>query len=480
MPLATTEQFFSTSRDPFWITNFRARRRACILGSVAAIIVVGVAYLVFSGKGPWHDTRHREPSKFPKLLKIRVFWARHGLSCANVLDKCSKGQADAKRLLPRVQKATSHKLNTTFGLEASTATGGDCTVEIEAPSLIPDQRGENGALVLLHSLYTDPAITDCARMQCAAAGRSFLKWLQTKRIHIDLVGSSFLLRAVETAYAMLRAPCSGENALDCTDIFASKDAPVTPLPYMVERARSGETSIQQDNMPRDEVEQQQLVKDIYGRLVHMDPTYTSSWPRNSQQYEKFKAVLAMVIAPSISKNVTCDAPPVDVFRAAVESTLPERMDADDHGKPVSIKWEGGSYSTGIEFDKNEYIDLWAPEVNIVLVGHNQMMSEYCLAPDYLPKPNNNAVLEKLFILEVPPEGSHHTVLRELRGRCQQVMGAPPTSMSWRELATADVATCKDPFAVADFLDLARVRSLKNTDCVKNAPESAFPILPPFL
>jgi len=447
-------------------------------------MIVVVACLVGLAMYLWHDKGHREPSQLRKFLKIRVFWVRHGLSCTNVLDKCSRGQTDAKQLLPAVEKALQkidiykHAiLNKTFGLEAATVAEGDCTVEVEAPNLLPDQRAENGALVSVHMLYKDPALSDCARMQSAVGGRSFLKWLQKKGIRIDLVGSSFLLRAVETAHGMFHVPCRGGDVLNCTGVFASTDNLVTPLPYIVERARRGRTSIQQDNTPHDVIDQYQMMHDIYGRLIRMDPTYTHSWPRNAQQYEKFKAVLAMVIAPSISKNLVFEAPPVDVFRAAVEMTLPERMGSEDHGKPVSIKWKGGSYATGIEFDKNEYIDLAAPEVNIAIVGHGGMISEYCSAPD--DQNNNNAVFEKLFILEVPREGDNRTVLRELRGKCQQVMDAPSKSSSLHELARADVVTCKDSFVVADFLDLVDVPILRDTVCVKNAPESAFSILPPF-
>merc|ERR1719436_1359783 len=120
------------------------------------------------------------------------------------------------------------------------------------------------------------------------------------------------------------------------------------------------------------------------------------------------------------------------------------MRHEDHGKQaIAFSWEGGSYSTGLGFSKAEYAEVDAPEVNLALVGHNQMMMEYC-QEGQLPKPNNNAVLEKLFILEASAAGpgsslSADVVFRELSGRCAKVMDAPDGSVSMRSLVEVDVA-----------------------------------------
>merc|ERR1712032_158701 len=109
--------------------------------------------------------------------------------------------------------------------------------------------------------------------------------------------------------------------------------------------------------------------------------------------------------------------------------------------------------TGPTFTKAEYERLEAAEVNIVVVGHNQMMMEYC-QQGQPPKPNNNAVLEKLFIVNrtlLHSDGGAVTMLRELAGRCAKVMDAPDGKVSMSQLLQADVSTCTEPFEVAKFI-----------------------------
>merc|ERR1719272_114449 len=104
------------------------------MGGVLVIVIVAVvAY--FSLDKPDDQTPVGR-----RLVKVRLFWVRHGLSCANVMDKCSKGPSQAEELLPKVEHALqlvpgyeSNKLNQTFGLQAATPTEGDCTVEVIAP-----------------------------------------------------------------------------------------------------------------------------------------------------------------------------------------------------------------------------------------------------------------------------------------------------------------------------------------------------------
>lgn len=424
-----------------------------------------------------------------RFVKVRLFWVRHGLSCANVMDKCSKGPSDAEKLLPMVEKALQKvpnlknaKVKQSFGLQPSEKTEGDCRIEVEAPGLVPGQVGDKGAIIRVHDLYTDPALTDCARQQSTQAGRSFMKWLQRKGIKIHFTGSSFLMRAVQTSYGMFREPCGNTEGLDCKAVFVGRQPLLTPVPYMTERAPPGHSSLQQDNMPMSVDKQQRAIEKIHGKKLPVDSSFTRSWPRVAQQYEKFKAFLAVVLAPSIGEVAFWRIPPIDVFRKALEATLPESMHPEDHGKePITVAWEGGQYQTGADFDKEEYTDLEAPELNLVIVGHNQMMSEYCLAPEMSPKPNNNAILEKLFIMELPEnKRGHQTItMRELRGKCALVMDAPSKETSWSNLSPADVINCRSPFHVSDFMDL-KDGGGPSSNCVDVAPESAFPIQPGFV
>lgn len=457
---------------------------ASVLGGSVVIIIVAVAAYMSLG----HLEDYVDSSG--QTVKVRLFWVRHGLSCANVMDKCSKGPSQADELLPEVERALQSlpgykyaALNQTFGLEGATAKEGDCRVEVIAPGLVPGQAGSKGAIVRVHDLYTDAALTDCSRRQSVQAGRSFMKWLQRKAIKVHFTGSSFLMRAFQTSYGMFREPCSNTTDVDCSAIFVGDKPSLTPVPYITERAPLGLTSFQQDNTPRSFDEQQQMIEKHHGKNITVNGTFAESWPRYAQQYEKFKAFLAVVLAPSTSKVLSRAASPMDVFRSALESALPEQMHPQDHGKPIRVPWDGGMYTTGEEFDKKEYTQLAAPEINFVVVGHQQMMSEYCLAPDYLPKPNNNAILEKLFILDFKPKqglANLTITMRELRGKCSLVMDAPTKTDSWSNLATSDVTSCSIPFPVSDFLNLQDGVDPQNTTCVQNAPEIAFTIQPEFL
>lgn len=147
-----------------------------------------------------------------------------------------------------------------------------------------------------------------------------------------------------------------------------------------------------------------------------------------------------------------------------------------------MEWEGGAYATGEGFTKAEYAALEAPEMNLAVVGHNQMMMEYC-QQGQPPKPNNNAVLEKLFILrstDLSASGQvRKTVLQELKGKCAKVMDAPDGKVSMGSLVEADVATCSTPFQVSKFLRLPPGGPLEATPCVQLASEGAYPILPDF-
>lgn len=74
-------------------------------------------------------------------------------------------------------------------------------------------------------------------------------------------------------------------------------------------------------------------------------------------------------------------------------------------------------------------DFDAPEVNIVVVGHSTMMLEYCLEGVY-PKPNNNAVFEKLFVLEASTERAENGMITRsaLCPGSERINSCPPPPM----------------------------------------------------
>ena len=99
---------------------------------------------------------------------------------------------------------------------------------------------------------------------------------------------------------------------------------------------------------------------------------------------RFELSLHMIISKLWTTKVTWEFPPASDFMASLESQLPAEMHPEDQGNSISVTWDGGEYRTGKGFSKNEYETSRAPEVNLAVVGHNQMMSEYCLAPEYPP------------------------------------------------------------------------------------------------
>lgn len=278
--------------------------------------------------------------------------------------------------------------------------------------------------------------------------------------------------------------CAGEKPMtNCSRVFERHI--VAPLPYMTERAPRGLTALQADNMPMEVEEQTKMLEGVYGDRLPINPTYAQEWPRYAQQFEKFKAFLAAKILPAAG-GFDWAEPPTTVFKEALERGLPETMRHEDHGKSgISFGWKGGSYTTGPSFTKDEWEHWESREVNIAVVGHNQMMMEYCQQGE-LPKPNNNAVLEKLLFLEAStdlddPSSLNRLVLRELGDKCALVMDAPNGADSMKALVEADVATCTTPFQVSKFLGLQAGGAGEDTPCVRlAAKEDAFEIMQEFL
>jgi hypothetical protein len=278
---------------------------------------------------------------------------------------------------------------------------------------------------------------------------------------------------------MFDDPCTGNGAMDCQSVKNS-NIKVTPVPYMTERAPAGLTQVEADNTPRDVDEQSEIIKNLYGRALNIDASYAKTWPRFGQQFEKFKAFLAARLVPDIQNRGAQDAnkDASSAFQAALEKSLPEQISHEDHGKEiVAFSWEDGAYETGPAFTKAQYLETKGSEINIAIVGHNQMMSEYCLK-NQGAKPNNNAVLEKLFILNTTHVSfGKKFVLQELDENCAKVMDAPPKDLN--SLTNADVASCSDPFQVSKFLGLEE-GSLESGNCVSLAlREDAYPIQPGF-
>jgi len=347
--------------------------------------------------------------------------------------------------------------------------------------------GKWGAIIRVHDLYRDPALTSCSQHQSEEAGPNFLQWLVDNQETLHFIGSSFLMRAYQTARAMFVTPCE-RNVLNCSGVMAPGVGLVTPIPFITEGAPEGLAALEADNTARDPKEQLRILR-IAGH-VDMDSTYSGNveYPRG-QHWEKFKVFLAKVLVPKLLGGT-----PVS------ESSLLTEMDSwgdtmhqsehtiipDKYGRYPNYHLPNNKYKTAERpFDRLAYDKFnAATTLNIAVVGHNQMMSEYCLKNGPI-KPNNNAVLEKLFYIEYPENTSSTTVIHEMRDNCPKVMGAPSKTDSMEALVEGDVSNCVDvhfgqKFKVNDFIrrgpDPNGMPS-DNTACVNFArARNAYPVL----
>ncbi|CAK9042914.1 C3H1-type domain-containing protein, partial [Durusdinium trenchii] len=360
-------------------------------------------------------------------LRVRVLWIRHGLSCANVLNACAAGGNQA--LLPQLEVALQRLPNYTlhdaaqchldegYGLRGRPPNGKDCTVEVVGDS----QR----FVTKLHHLLLDPGLTDCSRRQSQEAGHALLHFLAQEDLRVHFLASSTLLRAIQTAYHMFVAPCIGIGRPKHCQALANLT--VTPIPFVAERSKRQEP-LQADNFAAPLDVQEELLKGL--RREHLDLRRFRHWPRLEQQYSKFKAFLALLLLPSLRPNEGLDGP----------VNLQELLEAD-----APLQWASGSYREGPGFQRVEYEAMEEPELLVALLGHGAMMSKVCQLE---ASPQNNEVLEKLYILE---KSGTETLLRELEGRCPRVMAAPQQHLE--ELSEEDVASCRVGFDVPAFLDL---------------------------
>lgn len=476
-----------------------------------------VPLLLFAAIPGYRLTAQSPATKRTRTLKIRMFWVRHGLSCANILQsKCTKEPALAQRLFtekrPELEAAVRRhfavpgalnggaaeelRLGHNFSQEAyidddyqirsagpDSFTGfyeihneaGDpakapklCTTRIRrfrSDGELHSWMGKKskkcqksckaeaccGGIIPLHGLYQDPFLTDCAAYQSQAAGLQLLSHLaEIGQPKLDLVGSSNLMRAMETAYNMFFLGPKGKPLLQALVPNA-----LVPVPYMIEKHHGEHGFVQMDNLPFPSAQQLDMLQSRHGKNFTdlIDAAFEHrGYPREEQQWEKFKALLAMELAPKLRPQLL-QRPPPDP-RDALDAQLEKESHAGSRGLMAKgVTFNGAmeeSYRLGGDFAWEEYQNVSGdlPEVNIALVGHSQTMLEYC----FRDKPNNNAVYEKLFILEVSEDIStdrREFVMRELAADgvtlaggekvgCKQVMEVPAQEKLFEH---RDAATC---------------------------------------
>ncbi|CAE6947801.1 unnamed protein product [Symbiodinium sp. CCMP2592] len=259
-----------------------------------------------------------------------------------------------KYVLPDASDAT---LDTSFGIRSRPPDGKDCKVKV---------RLSNGSSfeTKLHHLLLDPLITDCSMKQSGNAGRAFLRWLAERNIRLHFIASSTLLRAIQTAHHMFVEPC--QNGGETCDVLVG-NLTVSPLPYVAERSASRQP-LQADNLPAPLSMQKDVLRSLYSHDI-MDDRFVRRWPRLAQQYQEFKAFLALVLVPALlsPRRSTPGA------REALEGAEPGLFAAGDFRV---LQLPGGAYRVGPHFDRATYDATEAPELNVALVGHGAMMVAY--------------------------------------------------------------------------------------------------------
>lgn len=397
--------------------------------------------------------------------------------------------------------------------------------------------GVDGDVVRVHDLFRDPALTACSIHQSRKAGEALAAFLAEKGWSLDLIGrtqtskkrnprmhircrpvvfsvftlfltssfcplwqgSSTLLRAAQTAWHMFLERSTAPGA-----------GSVVQLPFIDERAPAAMTALQLDNAPNPVRQQRARL----GRGVRVDGSLVdanelldallhfgrrSAFPRGAHDWPKFKAFLGLALLPRLL-GLERREPLRSVARAVAAAAGPFVG-----GPPLSVG-RGASYAEGPGVDPDEVAarergsagQRFDRVLTLAVVGHGAMIRKHCLGeasrragtadPDgrveSQVKANNNAVYEKLFVVELSrelgangrPGSKRSVVLREALGDCPLVMDAPTRATSMAATTAADLATCDVPFDVKPLLHLASHDHSARTPCeaAADAP-GAFPI-----
>ena len=543
-----------------------------------------------------------------KRILVRMLWVRHGLSCANVLDECSKDPAVTKKMSSSaanrkwrrtVEKVLAEndedlRIDWEWGLkprgwiDARGDVSPDCVLRLQGlpavllmnhssvdknkksvmescsentrrqPGRLEGALGYDGDVIRLHDLYQDPALTTCSIYQSRVAGSEFRKFLRRQGWSLDLVASSTLLRAAQTAYHMF-IEHGRENRDDALVTNLPHDnisesfhhTKIVQLPFINERAPAAMTAIQFDNTPGSAKQQRQRIN----RDVDVDSTFISKakkqqwaefisrvlkwnhitatsvkYPRDGHDWERFKAFLALELLPALAPELSTDSTqsnsspsrlgfsPRKGIADAIFNAEATRLGVVDDDSSVrdDLSIVGYVYRQGPGMRQEDIAMLeessgFDRTLTIAVVGHGAMIRKHCLREavtamegksasvegrvESKVKANNNAVYEKLFVIERRTVQSNDTmttgrgeiILREALGDCALIMDAPTREKSMEVIAKSDVESCSLPFDVTPFLNVKSVgtgsgeggdeRKSSSTECEATADTyNAFPIL----
>jgi len=224
---------------------------------------------------------------------------------------------------------------------------------------------------------------------------------------------------------------------------------VVSVPFMTEWSQA--SGISNDITPVSANEQQSLLATRYGEQKIADTSTFGAHASEKFNWSKFKALLASFLLPSIIDKRAISSDKVETFLSSLQ---------DEDGDVKAASWGNGKYEykEGSKFETRDFlsaVDKEIPEITIVLAGHSGVMKETCQMPS---KPNNNDVLERLFIWERSVDGRKFS-LREQSGQCAYVLGGPNVQSGFRDIASGeDVKSCNSPFDVTPLLDMKHAGS----------------------
>lgn len=422
----------------------------------------------------WDRLKKERPQwKEAGKVKIRMFWARSGLSCGQALASarcaCTKDGKSCPSLFSELQEVAANlnafsgaTLNESFGVrpndnDASHA----CQVELNHPDLHPSGR----ELLGLNDLYRDPELTRCGKVHARMAGEIFMNWLRDEEIPLSFVGSSMLMRSIETAEAMFMMPCRRAGK-KCAHLMPEKQKGTMPVPFL------GVDDSSNENLPTQLGKQtERLRKELTNRNISLETEY-AGWPEGTE-FEKFKVLLATVVLPKLGGEET------GLKDSNVLSALQARPKQSYAQKPIQLSFDDGEYYTGPGFSAEEYEKLDAPEINIAMAGHADQIIKHCLDGQSVPYPHNNEVFEKRFLLE-----SYGGAVRmsEQLGKCAKVLQAKSLNNAKLTslLAEKDLSTCTSSFQASEAImtnmqGSTKVHGQEVTQCVAEGMNDAFQI-----
>eukprot|EP00927_Polykrikos_kofoidii_P059331 TRINITY_DN5450_c0_g1_i10.p1 TRINITY_DN5450_c0_g1~~TRINITY_DN5450_c0_g1_i10.p1 ORF type:complete len:469 (+),score=49.31 TRINITY_DN5450_c0_g1_i10:32-1438(+) len=426
------------------------------------------------------------------VYSFRLIFIRHGLSCANVVSQaCTAhawkltpdglGRPVYDKMMNNMDELLRHRepqsmvgITRTFGIKprnweipgnSNTANGKSksCLIKVRNKSLIDNDFGTFGNLVEIGSLVKDPNIIACSEELAKETAARLASWLRNERVEFDLLGSSTLKRAVETTELVFKRNPQ-KAALRKVDA-------ITLLPYINEKNPSAAFEAENFPYPAD-VQHRQMVELLGDSMSRLETGFTSglgSYPRTDQNWDKFKAFLALDLLPRLVSQKdgvsTRWTPNPDVVaaleagrsegrpRIVEQSNWPQVRDEpllELTAGPHQYVWEEPVVPSELESN------VTAGSTNEFVLGigsHSGFLRSYCLEMQFLP--NNFAVLEKRIQVRVTTSAEGRTTFHvaETSGPCRMILdGAPhpvPGSLTKSDLGS----NCNFPINVGLLVDM---------------------------